>query len=295
MSNTIVSKNWVFTWNNPVGDIEWPDCVNYAVHQLEMGENGTYHFQGYVEFKTNKRLTGCAKILRNAHWERRRGTQAQAREYCMKEESRIAGPWEYGVFVPNAQGKRSDLAEACAIAREHGMKRVAEEMPEAYVRNHKGLRALLDELAEVPKDEGFVPRPWQEQFMDDMMATPNDREIFWVYDSKGGVGKSRLALHLQRDHGAIQLSGRIQDMAYAYNGERIVVFDVARTQAENMDHLYSFAEMLKNGFVFSTKYEPKRKLFKPPHVVFFSNSMPEAGKWSADRVRLWNLDEELAQ
>lgn len=72
-------------------------------------------------------------------------------------------------------------------------------------------------------------------------------------------------------------------MAYAYNGEPMVFFDVTRTQAEHMDHLYQFAEQLKNGIIFSSKYESGTKCFDPPHVVFFANQGPHPGKWSADR------------
>ena len=57
-----------------------------------------------------------------------------------------------------------------------------------------------------------------------------------------------------------------------------------------MDHLYSFAEELKNGKFMSGKYESTFTLFEPPHVVFLSNSMFQEGKWSADRVYLVALD-----
>jgi len=34
-------------------------------------------------------------------------------KYCTKDESRIAGPWEYGVMDAVGQGKRSDIKAAC--------------------------------------------------------------------------------------------------------------------------------------------------------------------------------------
>ncbi len=67
-------------------------------------------------------------------------------------------------------------------------------------------------------------------------------------------------------------------------------FDISRAAAEHSDHLYSMAEKLKNGFYLSTKYESVMKVFRPPHVLFFSNFHPDENKWSRDRVQLWDLD-----
>lgn len=112
----------------------------------------------------------------------------------------------------------------------------------------------------------------------------NDRNIIWIADVAGNIGKSRLATYLIKEKGAIELQGRIQDMAYLYEGEPIVVFDICRTQAENLKHLYSFAESLKNGRFVSTKYQSEQKVFDPPHVVFFANVHPEQGAWTDDRA-----------
>ena len=119
-----------------------------------------------------------------------------------------------------------------------------------------------------------------------LTAEPDRRTILWYTDEEGGAGKSTFTSYYvcNEEMDAVMLSGKVADMAYTYQGERVVFFDVSRTQAECMDHLYSFAEMLKNGVINSTKYVPVLKTFKPPHVVFFSNSAPVFGKWSADRV-----------
>lgn len=102
--------NWVFTLNNPQPEENpsfWPG-VKYIVWQLEKGEEGTPHFQGYVVFHSNKTLTGAKKINQRAHWDIRRGTHEEARVYCTKEETRVDGPFEQGV-PPITRGKRTDL------------------------------------------------------------------------------------------------------------------------------------------------------------------------------------------
>ncbi len=118
-----------------------------------------------------------------------------------------------------------------------------------------------------------------------LAGEPDDRTIIWVTDPQGGSGKSRLARHLIMEHGACLLGGRVQDMAYQYDNERIVIFDVSRAQAEYSDHLYTMAEALKNGTLVSTKYESEMKLFGPPHVIFFCNFSWNRDKWTGDRVR----------
>jgi len=103
---------WCFTWNNPLAKkLALPGGATYLVWQVEKGENGTCHLQGYVEWKNQKTLVSLKKWLPEAHWEVRRGTAEQARAYCMKEDSRVEGPWEIGEISKPEQGKRSDLVE----------------------------------------------------------------------------------------------------------------------------------------------------------------------------------------
>jgi len=123
------SRNWIFTDNNPERDEpDWPDFTKYAIWQKERGENGTEHLQGYVEFKSSKKLARVKQILPRAHWEVRRGTQQQAMDYASKEETRIGGPWTFGVLTVNAQGTRNDLlALKEALDAGTSMKQIAQD------------------------------------------------------------------------------------------------------------------------------------------------------------------------
>lgn len=131
----------VITINNPTGPIAWPEYVRYGVYQREKGEQGTEHFQGYVEFSTKKTFAALKTWLPTAHFEVRKGTREQARNYCMKEDTRVDGPWEHGTWATQ-QGKRTDLEGAVQTLKAHGIKRVAQEHPEVFVKFHKGLREL---------------------------------------------------------------------------------------------------------------------------------------------------------
>ena len=286
------SRGWCFTLNNPAfspGDLPLHGKERYVVWQLEKGEQGTTHIQGYMEMVTPTRLASMKDWLPSAHFEPRRGTPQQARDYCMKVESRLEGPWERGLFG-GRQGKRSDLDGAVATLKEGGLAAVAEAHPTTFVQFHKGLAALEKTMRIAPSDKDFVPRSWQQSIIDTVKGTPDDRKILWIWDTAGNMGKSRLSRHLVAEYGAIVLSGRVADMAYAYNDHPIAIFDISRTQAETVDHLYSFAEQLKNGILFSSKYDSGQKVFTPPHVIFFSNMDWPQGKFSEDRRNVVNLD-----
>lgn len=123
-------KNWCFTinadeeagehiiWQTPgIGcPLSWFTAgdIDYMVCQIERVAH--VHIQGYIQFKTNKRLTALKKLSQVAHWELRRGTHTEARDYCKKADSRVNGPWEFGTERDN-QGKRSDLEAIGALVK----------------------------------------------------------------------------------------------------------------------------------------------------------------------------------
>lgn len=307
-------KRWCFTIHCADGDAEAaqafleslqaPAWGVYGGGQVERAPTtGALHIQGFCLFATNKRLSALKQLHSTAHWELMRGSVEDNEEYCSKEETREPGtePRVWGSKpVTVGQGKRTDLAAAVEALRGAGgglsarLRAAADAAPEAFVKFHRGLEALARLEAPVPAYEWAVPRVWQSALMVDLAAVPDDRHIMWFTDVPGAAGKSTFVRRYMTEHpgGAIVLHGKLADMAHAYNGERVVFFDVSRTQAEHMDHLYSFAESLKNGFFFSGKYEGGMKTFAAPHVVFFANQDPENGKWSQDRLVYKRLEPE---
>lgn len=112
------ARHWCFTLNNPTeeelstlyGISATSPALQYMVFQLEEGLNGTRHVQGYIEFNTAYRFGMVKRLISpRIHLEKRRGSREQARQYCMKEDSRLEGPFEFGTWVPGGQGRRTDL------------------------------------------------------------------------------------------------------------------------------------------------------------------------------------------
>lgn len=151
-------RNAVFTLNNPDGTFSFENHpeVRGAIWQLERGEQGTEHYQGYIEFTKKMSFKAIKGVIGDrAHIEERMGTREQAIEYCRKDDTRVDGPWIYGDMDVNKagkQGKRTDLDDACDKIISNGrnigkgLYEVASEHPSTFVKFHKGLQALATRL-----------------------------------------------------------------------------------------------------------------------------------------------------
>lgn len=156
-STTSRVRNWCFTLNNPTQ--EERDALSaisarlpefrYMVYQLEEGEEGTQHLQGYIEFQRPMRFnTVKSMISPRVHLERRRGTRDQAREYCMKEDTRIEGPFEFGEWIPEITGFRADLERIRTdVKRGHTITQLWEDYYPTMVRYHKAIERFKEVVA----------------------------------------------------------------------------------------------------------------------------------------------------
>jgi len=139
-----MSKNFCFTINK----LPWVEPshtdIKYMVYQMEKGTHE--HIQGFVQFTCSKRLPAVKEILgNNAHVEVMRGSCEQARSYCMKLETRLTEPKEYGT-MSQGQGARTDLNRTIGMS----MHQIAREHPETYLRYHRALQSRLDLQMNMP-------------------------------------------------------------------------------------------------------------------------------------------------
>lgn len=178
----VKARNFCFTTNNP-GDYrpEFSDKMNYLIYQLEEGESGTPHLQGYVQFKTQHRITGVIKIILNSHISVARGTPEENKTYCTKEP-RLDGPWEYG--TQTTQGKRTDLDGAIEIIRnaKRPLEEIMEQAPQVYVKYPQGMKDLCNYHVEKRTRGEF-------------------RNVkVYVHWGTTGTGKTRTAVESNPDH-----------------------------------------------------------------------------------------------
>lgn len=88
-------RRWCFTLNNykiKEADIlahYFIENSKYYIIGKEIGEKGTPHLQGYIEFDNARHLTALKKIHNKIHWEVAKGTREENFKYCSKENKFI--------------------------------------------------------------------------------------------------------------------------------------------------------------------------------------------------------------
>lgn len=165
-------RNLTFTLNNYTDDsmvkMESWKCISYLVYGKEVGEGGTPHLQGYVEFTSSLPGSTIKNRLPGAHFEPRyaNATAKQASDYCKKGPRITKAEWDsqktghpnYGLDADiveigeiSSQGKRSDIINATdMLLAGESMRDVAIANPGVYVKYHKGLHQF-QEIIELPR------------------------------------------------------------------------------------------------------------------------------------------------
>ena len=104
------ARNWLLTLNQQEGrDLpdaeEWLNRLftetkaTYVIGQLECGEeSGRAHIQAYANWPDAIRF-GRLKRFDSTVNLREVKIDNGVRQYCMKEETRVAGPWEFGKIL----------------------------------------------------------------------------------------------------------------------------------------------------------------------------------------------------
>lgn len=143
----------------------------------------------------------------------------------------------------------------------------------------------IDRLNELMAD--ITLREWQQKAVMAFMMQ-NDRHVLWIYDQDGGKGKTTLAKYLVVNHQAVILhNGSTADIALTYDKQKYVVFDYTRTE-EKIN--YRAIEHLKNGLIFSSKYQSSMKSFPSPKVMCLANDLPDVNGLSKDRWHILEFD-----
>lgn len=205
------ARNWCFTVNNPtlsgeqlLAVLEGHPRFRFCVFQLEQGESGTRHFQGYVQFSQQERWQTLNNWLIsrsvNSYITPANGTPDQNVVYCTKPDTRVEGPWQSGEM--STMGKRTDLLAATSILANGGtLQDVAEQHPATFVRVASGLYKYAR-----------------------MLAPPAAMRLTHVslYIGPTGTGKTFTAIEVLGSNVYIKDSTKWWE---CYNGEKTVLWD----------------------------------------------------------------------
>lgn len=288
--------HWIITLNNPnqftlhgLWESRGAD-MHYLCGQLEEGQNGTTHIQAYLQLKKDQRASYVRDMfLGLAHIEWCRDNDA-CRRYCMKTETRVGGPWEFGQVKKNKgpHGGRT-LGELMALSHDERLSLNAPQYnslvrAEEHWRKHQ------------KKERGpfaFPLRIWQRQLLA-RLGVAEDRRITWIYDPQGGSGKTRFGSWLGSETNSIYITiEKKENLLYIVDDcHYTIIMDVARSEIEFLN--YATLEKLKDGFWVNGKYEGKRVHREDPaNVIVFANQMPDVDKLSRDRWEIYRIREVL--
>lgn len=309
MSNNYVkSRDFVFTLNNydesDINKLLNEDQFRYIVIGKETAPTtGTRHLQGYLYYKDQTTELKIVKIIKNLTNKQpyvaarlKESTPKAAADYCKKDKSQ-SDIYERGE-LPTKKNTVNKLAQShgnsiiAQIKQGSTLEQIMENNEKDYLKYHNAINELYRTFK--PKQKGYnllddykELRSFQMDILEILKHKPDDRKILWIYDAVGNTGKSQLADHIcdNMDNFITINNGKTADIAYLWNGENIIV-DLSRTTSERVN--YEIIEQLKNGRVFSTKYESEVKRYKRPHLIVLSNFKPDIRTMSYDR---WDIRE----
>lgn len=102
------SRNWVFTINNPTEEqLDPPNRCKLLIANREVGESGTPHLQGYIEFSSPVALSFLRNWDQRGHYEIRKGSQYDAIKYCLKDfydEETGTPAWGFDLSLESLEG-----------------------------------------------------------------------------------------------------------------------------------------------------------------------------------------------
>lgn len=141
----------------------------------------------------------------------------------------------------------------------------------------------------------ITPREgWQQDIVNLVQTEPDDRSIYWYWESTGGVGKTSLCKYLTVKYGAITLGGKAADIKNGIvdyvktngNTPDCVLVNITRSMEQFVS--YEGLENIKDMYFYSGKYEGGQVCGPNPHLIIFANFPPADHKLSADH---WHITE----
>lgn len=249
-------RRWTITINNYQSDdrkeiIKIIGTKTQYILAHETGEKGTPHIQGYIEFKNPRTFSGMQKLFPRAHIEVAKGNKKDNFKYCSKD----------GDYLTN-------------INLETFKQRVINSILKKY--------------------ENITWKPWQTKVLNLIAENGEDtRTINWFWEQKGNTGKSFICKYIACKYDVVICEGKKNDifnqvniMLEAEKLPKVVILDIPRTNINYIN--YGAIEQLKNGLLYSGKYEGGVCIFPSPIVIAFANEAPDRRALSEDR---WNIIE----
>lgn len=212
--------------------------------------------------------------------------------------------WENSLnYIAKEDPANADLKKKPALTTKVWDARTVQEALEKNVRKPSDVTGILALYNNKPREmelksmtEKFCG--WQYELWEELtMSEGDDRKIIWVFEEKGGTGKTVFSRSLMIDNpkdvlvttavsGAYHMATIIRNhIAEGWNGN---IFLMNLTRAAEDHKIYEGLEAIRDGMITSQKYQGGTVLFDVKHLVVFANWLPNFDALSLDR---WDVRE----
>lgn len=257
------------------------------------------HTHVLIDYGVAKDTTSCSK------WDWNDGTMEKSIHPNMKLVKTIAH-WNNSMkYLAKEDPENADLLTFSTLSFAEKIEKVVASKSDldAFLTATKfsdiaGISIIRKAMVKKPikKRTIEVLRPWQRYILDIMNGPINSRKINWIFDKKGGAGKSSLKKYLCNMYEGkcmwFKSASAPKDMATTvegwmennFEGDTIII-DLPR-QKQNQDGFYASLECFCDGEWTTTKY--RGRSFETPdcNIFVFANFLPMVKQMSMDR---WNI------
>ncbi len=232
------------------------------VFQLEKGdENGYLHYQGRISLIKKRRYAEKVKhllplfkngLVPNFLEPTIDSERKNEAFYCVKEDTRLAGPWkdtdEVKILTHQLKlFKEWELRPYQATIHKQATTFSMRNIHLVYDPKGNCGKSLFSEFMEY---EGIAEEVPPFRMMDDIFTWVCSRPIKQCY-----------------------------------------IFDLPRgMKKDKLGDLYSGIEVIKNGVAYDKRYNAKKIRFNRPNIYVFTNTLPNLDLMSRDRWRVWTVN-----
>jgi len=260
------SHSWFGTYNNYTEEryqeiltelqekaVKWIICKEVAP------TTGTPHLHMYARYKNARYWNAMRTLWLGADVDPAKGNDKQGFVYCSKD-----GDFKSNYIYKTGLPPYEDILKKNVL--------------EAY--------------------NNVIWRDWQNEILTMIEKPADSRSINWYWEETGNVGKSFLSKYIiskypgaiiadgKKDNVFNQVMNLIREKRVA---PTIVLLDIPRCNLDRIN--YGVLEALKNGMMYSGKYEGGVCVFAPPHVIVFANAAPNRRALSQDRWMIKCLED----
>lgn len=157
-------------------------------------------------------------------------------------------------------------------------------------------QSIEERLLEIEYKD-VIWKDWQRDILNTLNGPINKRTIIWIWETTGNVGKSFLCKYIAMKYNCIIATGKTADIFNQTLEWREnfpdelqippVIIDIPRSEFAHIN--YAALEQLKNGFLYSGKYNGGKVFGLSPHCFVYANSPPEFEEMSEDRFIIIEL------